>query len=180
MPSPTLPIPSLDAAWIEQRIYIVRGVKVMLDTDLAALYGVPTKALNQQVRRNRRRFPSDFLLELTTSEVSNLRSQFATSSSKGGYGGRRYTVLAFTEQGVAMLSSVLNSDRAIDVNIAIMRTFVRLRQLLLGHAELAKRIDELEQRYDGQFQVVFDALRELTRLPEEPPRLRVGFSDPET
>jgi hypothetical protein len=100
-----------------------------------------------------------------------------TSSSKGGYGGRRYTVLAFTEQGVAMLSSILHSDRAIDVNIAIVRTFVRLRQLLLGHAELAKRIDELEQRYDGQFQVVFDALRELTRLPDDLPRSRVGFSD---
>jgi hypothetical protein len=180
MPRPLLPAPSLDTAWIEQRIYVVRGVKVMLDSDLATLYGVLTKRLNEQVRRNHRRFPSDFLLELTASEVSNLRSQIATSSSKGAYGGRRYTVLAFTEQGVAMLSSVLHSDRAIDVNIAIMRTFVRLRQLLVGHAELAKRIDELEQRYDGQFQVVFDALRELTRLPEEASRPRVGFSDAET
>jgi hypothetical protein len=179
MPSPTLPIPSLDAAWIEQRIYVVRGVKVMLDSDLAALYGVPTGRLNEQVRRNPRRFPSDFLLELTASEVSNLISQIAISSL-GRHGGRRKTVLAFTEHGVTMLSSVLHSDRAIDVNIAIVRTFVRLRQLLLGHAELSKRIDELEQRHDGQFQVVFDALRELTRLPEEPPRLRVGFSDPET
>jgi len=176
MPSPTLPIPSLDAAWIEQRIYVVRGVKVMLDADLATLYEVPTSRLNEQVRRNRRRFPGDFLLELTLPEVANLKSQFAVSSS-GGHGGRRNAVLAFTGQGVAMLSRVLRSDRAIEVNIAIIRTFVHLRQLMLGHAELAKRIDELEQRYDGQFQVVFDALRELTRLPEDPPRLRVGFSD---
>jgi hypothetical protein len=172
-------MPSLDAAWIEPRIYVVRGVKVMLDSDLAALYGVPTGRLNEQVRRNPRRFPSDFLLELTASEVSNLISQIAISSL-GRHGGRRKTVLAFTEHGVTMLSSVLHSDRAIDVNIAIVRTFVRLRQLLLGHAELAKRVGELEQRYDGQFQVVFDALRELTRLPEEASRPRVGFSDAET
>jgi hypothetical protein len=170
-------MPSLDATWIEQRIYVVRGVKVIVDADLAALYGVPTKALNQQVRRNRGRFPGDFLFELNPEEVANLRSQFVTSSSRGGYGGRRYTVLAFTEQGVAMLSSVLHSDRAIDVNIAIMRTFVRLRQIVAGHAELAKRVDELEQRYDGQFQVVFDALRELMRLPDESRHPRVGFSD---
>jgi ORF6N domain-containing protein len=170
-------MPSLDAAWIEQRIYVVRGVRVMLDDDLAALYGVLTKRLNEQVRRNRRRFPSDFLFELTLEEVANLKSQFATSSLAGQHGGRRKAVSAFTEQGVAMLSSVLHSDRAIDVNIAIMRTFVRLRHALHGHAELAKRIDELEQRYDGQFQVVFDALRELTRLPDDLSRPRVGFSD---
>jgi hypothetical protein len=175
-----LPAPSLDAAWIEQRIYVVRGMKVMLDSDLAALYGVPTRALNQQVRRNRRRFPGDFLFELTPEEVESLRSQIVTSNARIGRGGRRYAVLAFTEQGVAMLSSVLHSDRAIDVNIAIMRTFVRLRHALQGHSELAKKVGELEQRYDGQFQVVFDALRELMRLPEEPPRPRVGFSDPET
>ena len=107
-----------------------------------------------------------------------MRSQIVTSSSGGGYGGRRYTVLAFTEQGVAMLSSVLHSDRAVDVNIAIMRTFVRLRHIVAGHAELAKRIDELEQRYDGQFRVVFDALRELVE-PDETDRPRIGFSGPE-
>jgi hypothetical protein len=177
MPRPPLPVPSLDAAWIEQRIYVVRGVRVMLDDDLAALYGVLTKRLNEQVRRNRRRFPGDFLFELRLEEVANLKSQFATSSLAGQHGGRRKAVSAFTEQGVAMLSSVLHSDRAIDVNIAIMRTFVRLRHVLQGHAELAKRIDELEQRYDGQFQVVFDALRELTRLPDDTSRPRVGFSD---
>jgi hypothetical protein len=146
MPRPPLPAPSLDAAWIEQRIYVVRGVKVMLDTDLAALFGVLTKRLNEQARRNRRRFPGDFLFELTPEEVASLRSQIATSNARVGRGG----------------------------------TFVRLRHALQGHAELAKKVEELEQRYDGQFQVVFDALRELTRLPEGPPRPRVGFSDTET
>jgi len=152
----------------------------MLDDDLAALYGVLTKRLNEQVRRNRRRFPGDFLFELSLEEAANLKSQFATSSLAGQHGGRRKAVSAFTEQGVAMLSSVLHSDRAIDVNIAIMRTFVRLRHALHGHAELAKKVEELEQRYDGQFQVVFDALRELMRLPDEASRPRVGFSDSET
>ena len=168
------PIPSLNAESLEQCIYVVRGVKVMLDADLAALYGVPTKQLNQAVRRNHRRFPADFLYELTEQEVSILRSQFVTSKTRDGRGGRRYTVLAFTEQGVAMLSSVLHSDRAIEVNVAVMRTFVRLRRVLMDHAELAKKIAELEQRYDGQFQIVFDALRVL-RAPEEPDRARIGF-----
>jgi hypothetical protein len=175
MSSLSPPIPSLDVAWIERRIYIVRGFKVMLDADLAALYGVPTGRLNEQVRRNHRRFPGDFLFELTPQEVSNLKSQSAISSLTGGHGGRRTTVLAFTEQGVAMLSSVLHSDRAIDVNIAVMRTFVRLRHLLVGHAELAKKIEDLEQRYDGQFRIVFDALREFMRFPEESPHPRIGF-----
>jgi hypothetical protein len=175
VPRSSLPVPSFDVAWIEQHIYVVRGVKVMLDADLAALYGVPTRRLNEQVRRNSRRFPGDFLFELTPQEVANLKSQIATSSSDAGHGGRRKAVLAFTEQGVAMLSSVLHSDRAIDVNIAVMRTFVRLRHLLLGHAELAKKIEDLEQRYDGQFRVVFDALRELMLFPEESPQPRIGF-----
>jgi hypothetical protein len=177
MPRPPSPAPPLGADWIEQRIYVVRGARVMLDADLAALYSAPTHRLNEQVRRNRRRFPSDFLFELTPHEVSNLISQFAISSSGTSHGGRRKPVLAFTEQGVAMLSSVLHSDRAIDVNIAVMRTFVRLRHLLAGHTELARKLDELEQRYDGQFQVVFEALRELMRLPEDAPRDRIGFSD---
>jgi hypothetical protein len=184
MPRSLSSIPSPDAAWIERRIYIVRGVKVLLDSDLAVLYGVPTKRLNEQVRRNRRRFPADFLLELTAEETTHLRSQIATSSSidgstssTAGHGGRRFNPLAFTEQGVAMLSSVLHSDRAIDVNIAVMRAFVRLRHMPIGHAELAKKVDELEQRYDGQFQVVFDALRELMIAPE-PLRPRIGFDEP--
>lgn len=167
-----LPVPVLDAAAVEQRIYIVRGVKVMLDSDLAALYGVPTRRLNEAVRRNARRFPGDFLYELTPQEVRNLKSQTAISSS--GHGGRRKTVLAFTEQGVGMLSSVLHSDRAIEVNIAVMRAFVRLRHALAAHAELAKKIEDLEQRYDGQFQIVFDALRELT-TPDDSARSRIGF-----
>jgi hypothetical protein len=146
MPESRLPAGPLDAASVERCIYIVRGVKVMLDADLAALYGVPTKQLNQAVRRNRRRFPPDFILKLTPQEVSNLRSQIVTSSLPESHGGRRYTVLAFTEQGVAMLSSVLHSQRAIDVNIAVMRTFVRLRHALASHEELAKKIEELEQR----------------------------------
>lgn len=174
MPRSQTPAPSLDAASLEQCIYVVRDVKVMLDSDLATLYGVRTKALNQQVRRNRHRFPADFLFELTPQEVISLRSQFVTSSSAGNRGGRRYTVLAFTEQGVAMLSSVLHSERAIDVNIAIMRTFVRLRQVLADHADLAKKVAELEQRYDGQFQIVFEALRELMS-PDESDRARIGF-----
>lgn len=146
----------------------------MLDSDLAALYAVPTKRLNEAVRRNHRRFPADFLFELTPQEVTGLRSQIATSNERSERGGRRYTVLAFTEQGVAMLSSVLHSDRAIEVNIAVMRTFVRLRRALADHVELAKKIEELEQRYDGQFQVVFDALRELTSS-DDPDRPRIGF-----
>ena len=175
MPKSQAVVPSIDAAWIEQRIYIVRGVKVMLDADLAKLYGVPTGRLNEQVRRNSRRFPGDFLFELTSQEVSNLKSQFAISSLTGGHGGRRKTVLAFTEQGVAMLSSVLRSERAIDVNIAIMRTFVRLRHVLADNAELWKKIEELERRYDGQFQLVFDALRELMAPVDERSQARIGF-----
>ena len=176
MPNSHAIVPSIDAAWIEQRIHIVRGVRVMLDSDLAKLYGVPTKRLNEQVRRNSRRFPADFLFELTVQEVANLRSQFATSKPVDGRGGRRYAVLAFTEQGVAMLSSVLHSDRAIDVNIAIMRTFVRLRQVLMDHADLAEKIAELEQKYDGQFQAVFEALRELMAPGDEPSVARIGFT----
>jgi hypothetical protein len=174
MTSPQLPAAPLDAESIERRIYVIRGLRVMLDSDLAVLYGVPTKYLNQQMRRNRRRFPGDFVIEVSRDEVTNMMSQIATSSLNRGHGGRRKAVLAFTEQGVAMLSSVLNSDRAIDVNIAIMRAFVRLRHASIAHAELARKVEELEQRYDGQFQTVFDALRELM-APEDPDRPRIGF-----
>jgi hypothetical protein len=144
---------------IEQMIMTIRGQRVILDADLASIYGVPTKRLNEQVRRNTDRFPLDFAFILTDQEVANLRSQFATS--KEGRGGRRYPPHAFTEQGVAMLSSVLNSERAIKVNIEIMRAFVRLRQILASNKELAKRLDELEKKYDAQFKVVFDAIRLL-------------------
>ena len=135
----------------------------MLDADLAVLYGVSTKRLNEQVRRNRSRFPDDFMFQLTAEEVRSLRSQFATS--KQGRGGRRYAPLVFTEQGIAMLSTVLNSERAIQVNIEIMRAFVRLREMIATHKELARKLEALEKRYDAQFKVVFDAIRELMAPP---------------
>ena len=157
---------------IARRIVFVRGHKVMLDRDLAALYGVSTKGLNQQIRRNSDRFPSDFMFQLTPEEADSLRSQFVTSNR--GRGGRRYFPYAFTEQGVAMLSGVLKSRRAILVNVEIMRTFVRLRQILASHANLARKLEELEKKYDSQFRVVFDAIRELmsAELIENRP---VGF-----
>ncbi len=160
---------------IERRILLIRAQKVMLDADLAELYGVETKVLNQAVRRNISRFPEDFMFQLTNEESAVLRSQIVTS--KGGRGGRRYNALAFTEQGVAMLSSVLRSERAIQVNIAIMRAFVKLREMLASHRNLARRLDEMEQNYDAQFKVVFDAIRELMRPPEKP-RRTIGFRSP--
>jgi hypothetical protein len=145
----------------------------MLDTDLASLYGVPTKRLNEQVRRNnKRRFPADFMFQLTAEEVDRLRSQIATS--KTGPGGRRYRPYVFTEQGVAMLSSVLHSERAIQVNIAIMRAFVQLREMIGSNKGLARRLIELEKKYDSQFRVVFEAIRELMAEPE-PKVKRIGF-----
>jgi len=143
----------------------------MLDADLAKLYGVSTKRLNEAIRRNAARFPEDFMFQMKEEEADNLRSQFATSKS---WGGRRYLPYVFTEQGVAMLSSVLNSEQAIQVNIAIMRAFVRMRQLLVSHEELARTVDALEKKYDAQFRVVFDAIRALME-PTKPPRRRIGF-----
>lgn len=145
----------------------------MLDSDLAELYEVETKVLNQAVRRNLDRFPDDFMLELTAEEAESLRSQFVTSNV--GRGGRRYTPLAFTEHGVAMLSSVLRNERAVQVNIAIMRAFSRLRELLTTHTDLARKLEDLEQKYDRQFEVIFDAIRQLMDPPPEPPRERIGF-----
>ncbi|MEI6210315.1 MAG: ORF6N domain-containing protein [bacterium] len=156
---------------IETKILLLRGQKVMLDRDLAALYGVPTKVLKQAVTRNGDRFPDDFAFVLDNQEVANLRSQIVTSSS---WGGERYAPMAFTEQGVAMLSSVLNSPSAVQVNIAIMRAFVRLRYILASHADLARKLDELEKKYDGQFSMVFEALRQLMN-PPAPPRQKIGF-----
>ena len=144
----------------------------MLDADLAVLYGVSTKRLNEQVRRNRSRFPDDFMFQLTAEEIRSLRSQFATS--KQGRGGRRYAPLVFTEQGIAMLSTVLNSERAIQVNIEIMRAFVRLREMIATHKELARKLEALEKRYDAQFKVVFDASRALM-APPAPNRRKIGF-----
>src|SRR5205814_3586599 len=136
------------AVQVERRILLIRGQKVMLDTDLAKLYGVPTKSLNLAVKRNAERFPEDFMFQLTGDEAAGLRFHFETS--KSGRGGRRYRPYAFTEQGVAMLSSVLRSLRAVQVNIAIMRTFVRLREMLLSHADLARKLAALENKYHAQ------------------------------
>ena len=144
---------------IERSIFLIRGHKVMLDSDLAELYGVTTKRLNERVMRNFSRFPEDFMFQLTESETQLLRSQIATS--KKGRGGRRYPPYAFTEQGVAMLSSVLGSKRAIQVNIEIMRAFVRLRRILASHADLARKLEALEKKYDTQFKIVFDAIRQV-------------------
>jgi hypothetical protein len=144
---------------------------VLLDADLAVLYGVTVKRLLEAVRRNHDRFPVDFMFQLDKQEVANLRSQFATSR----WGGRRYTPHAFTEQGVAMLSSVLRSERAVLVNIEIMRAFVRLRRILASNVELARKLNELEAKYDTQFKVVFDTIRELMSSPDRSPRRRIGF-----
>jgi hypothetical protein len=160
---------------IERSILLIRGHKVMLDRDLAALYGVATKRLNEQVRRNLARFPDDFMFQLDAEEAEVLRSQSATLKLGRGQH-RKYRPYAFTEQGVAMLSSVLNSDRAIEVNIAIMRAFVRLREMLASNKDLARKLDALEKKYDAQFRVVFDAIRQLMAPPtEDQKKRRIGF-----
>ncbi|NCZ97122.1 ORF6N domain-containing protein [bacterium] len=152
----------------------VRGERVMLDADLARLYGVETRALNRAVRRNAKRFPEDFMFLIGNEELVNLKCQIGTSSL--GWGGRRKPVMAFTEQGVAMLSSVLRSDQAADVNIAIMRTFVQLRRLMDSNRELARKISEMEKRYDEQFGTVFQAIQQLIAEEEEPKR-KIGFGE---
>src|SRR5437016_2445943 len=160
---------------IEHCIFLMRGQKVMLDFHLAALYGVETKNLNKAVRRNQDRFPADFVFHLTAGELANLKFQFGTSSST--HGGRRKPVSAFTEQGVAMLSSVLRSERAIHVNVAIMRAFVRLRETLSLHKELAHKLTELERKIEGQdesIHTLFEAIRQLM-TPAEQPRKEIGF-----
>lgn len=156
---------------IEKAILLIRGQKVMLDADLAELYGVETRVLVQAVKRNIERFPEDFMFQLSQEEFTILRSQIVTSSD---WGGRRYPPYAFTEQGVAMLSSVLRSQRAIQVNIEIMRAFIRLRQMLASHVELARKLDALEKKYDAQFKQVFEAIRRLM-APTEPKRRPIGF-----
>ena len=156
---------------IANKIYFIRETKVMLDRDLAELYGVETKVLKQAVRRNIKRFPNDFMLELTKDEFENLRSQIVTSS----WGGARYLPMAFTEQGVAMLSTVLTSDRAIQVNIQIMRAFTQLRQMLSTHKDLKRKIESMEKKYDQQFQVVFEAIKQLL-TEEDKPKKKIGFT----
>ncbi|TRO78801.1 ORF6N domain-containing protein [Trichloromonas acetexigens] len=162
---------SPDLIRVERAIRIIRGDKVILDEDLAELYGVEVKRLNEQVRRNLDRFPADFMFQLTNQEFTDLKSQFATASQ---WGGRRTPPYAFSEQGVAMLSSVLHSKRAVQVNIEIMRTFVRLRKLLASNVELAERLDQLEAKDDGQFRNVFEAIRQLM-APVETKKGRIGF-----
>ena len=156
---------------IERAILLIRGQKVMLDYDLAKLYGVETKILNQAVKRNIKRFPGDFMFQLDIQEVRDSRSQIVTLKRGQNI---KYRPYAFTEQGILMLSSVLNSERAVQVNIEIMRAFVRLRQILASHKDLAKKLEELEKKYDAQFKVVFDAIRELMAPPPSQPR-HIGF-----
>ncbi len=164
---------------IQNKIWLIRDKKVMLDYDLSDLYEIPTKRLNEAVKRNLTRFPEDFMFQLTETEHQSLRSQFATSKIPQGRGGKRYLPYAFTEQGVAMLSSVLVSERAIAVNIQIMRAFVKLKEMLLSHSELKIKMEELEKKYDGQFKIVFEAINELidkeTHQEEGPPKEPMGF-----
>lgn len=157
---------------IGRSILSIRGQRVMIDADLADLYGVSTKRLNEQVARNRDRFPADFMFQLTLAEFARLRSQIATSNGRGG---RRTPPYAFTEQGVAMLSSVLRSKRAIQVNVEIMRTFVRMRGMLATHRDLLRKLEALERKYDVQFRAVFDAIRQLMAEDAKPKR-RIGFA----
>jgi len=177
---------------VVQLVFFIRGEKVLLDADLAMLYGVEPRVLNQAVARNRKRFPADFMFQVSAREYDALTSQIVISDkddargasalrsqiviSKKGRGGRRYLPYAFTEQGVAMLSSVLRSARAVEVNIAIMRTFVQLRRLMDTNRDLARKIEALEKKYDEKFAVVFEAIKQLITPPEpEPPRRRIGF-----
>jgi hypothetical protein len=160
---------------ITRSILLIRGQKIMLDEALAALYEVEVKVLNQAVRRNAGRFPADFMFQLTTDEAVFLRSQFVTLKTGSGRH-RKYLPYAFTEQGVAMLSSVLHSKRAVMVNIEIMRAFVRLRRILATHADLARKFAALESKYDAQFKSVFDAIRQLMAPPEPPKRRPIGFT----
>ena len=157
---------------IQRAILLIRGHKVMLDRDLAELYGVKAIALRQQVSRNKARFPPDFMFRLSQEEAEALVSQNVIPSKRSLGGSLPY---AFTQEGVAMLSSVLRSERAVRVNIEIMRTFVRLREMLASNAELARRLNELEEKYDTQFRVVFDAIRQLMAPPPPRPQQRIGF-----
>jgi len=178
VPSWTRALAGADEA-IGRRIQVVRGERVLLDADLAELYGVQTKRLNESARRNRARFPADFMFQLSAEEARNLKSQFATSRS-GGYGGRRYLPYAFTEQGVAMLSSVLTSPRAIATNVLIMRTFVHLRRIAAHYAELPAQLTEIARRVEGHDELlseILGALEAFARPPSTPSR-PIGFRAP--
>ncbi|MBI2606316.1 MAG: ORF6N domain-containing protein [Deltaproteobacteria bacterium] len=164
---------------ISNKIFVIRGQRVMLDNDLAELYEVETKYLNRVVKRNLARFPSEFMFQLTFHEVKNLRFQIGTSSSGEKYGGRRYLPYAFTEHGVAMLSSVLRSEKAVQVNISIIKTFVKLREMMESSKDLAKKLNQLEQKCDRQFTVVFDAIREIMNPTISIKRRKIGFAQDE-
>jgi hypothetical protein len=163
----------LPAFAISQKIYFLRKTRIMFDSDLAQLYGVTTSNLNQAVHRNYNRFPRDFMFQLTKKEIEILRSQIAISS-KDRHGGRRYLPHAFTEHGIAMLSRVLHSDHAVQVNIAIMRAFLQLRAMLATHEDLRRKIAEMEKRYDSKFHAVFATLRQMLETPI-PPERQIGF-----
>ena len=178
----------MDLQIIQSKIYEIRGCRVMLDSDLAALYQVETKALKQAVKRNIDRFPDDFMFQLTKEEMESLRSQVMTLEKETGdetnlrsqtvtsrWGGSRYQNFVFTEQGVAMIASVLRSDTAVKVNISIMRAFVLMRQMSIGYEELLKRIEELEQSTDAQFSEVYQALTQLLSKPQPKPRKPIGY-----
>ena len=188
----SVPTPLLALEAITHRIFVLREQKVLLDSDLAALYGVGTRRLNEQVRRNRERFPKDFIFALTREEFTDLKSQFATSNSTGtGHGGRRKLPLAFTEHGAIMAATVLSSPRAVEVSVHVVRAFVQLRELSLSHRDLAKRLTELEEKTEAlnmnhdtfsrntraQLKQVFDALRALM-TPPDPPKRPIGFVTP--
>jgi len=153
----------ISVEFIATKIFVIRGKRVMLDKDLAKLYEVKTKNLNKAVKRNIERFPEDFMFQLTNEEIENLRFQFGTSKR----GGRRYLPYVFTQEGVAMLSSVLNSSRAIQVNIQIMRAFIKLRRMLLTNTDLRRKIEEMERKYDRQFAIVFEAIKQLLEPPKQ-------------
>ncbi len=159
---------------VEGAIYLIRGQRVMLDSDLAAIYGVTTKRLNEQLRRNRKRFPQDFAFQLTTEEFRNLRPQFATSKGRGG---RRYFPWVFTEHGAIMLASVVNSDIAVQASVRVVRAFIRLREMVAANAQLAAKLEELERRLDSHDEAIVDLFAALKRLlePEPKPKREIGF-----
>jgi hypothetical protein len=168
---------SLSVAQIEKTIHILRGHRVMLDSDLASLYGVTVKRLNEQVKRNKDRFPSDFIFQLTDQEVTNLRSQFATSRSM--WGGRRTPPFAFTEHGAVMLANVLHSKVAVQASIQVVRAFLHLRELAITHRDLFEKINAMENKYDAQFKAVFDAIRQMM-FPENKKSKMIGFQEGES
>lgn len=163
----------ISTEWIERKIYIIRGERVMLDSDLAEIYGIKTFNFNKAVKRNMNRFPADFMFQLTAEENEALK--FQSGISKTGRGGRRYLPYVFTEHGAIMAANILNSDTAVEASVQVVRAFVKLRQMLASNAELAKKVEALEKKYDAQFKVVFDAIKKLM-LPPEKPKAGIGFT----